>query len=296
MKIEDYYEGTYTTYYADLAPATVEGYEGAWRNWVEPQWRGWEMEDIRVRHINAWLAAGAGEAGYKLLRQIIRSAIADECYREDVTDPTARKIRHPRRPKAAKEKPALTERQAKELLLGVVGWEYEATVILGVWLGLRRSEQCGMQWGDIDLRSGLVHVRRGLQRVKREIVVTDVKTHRSARPLMLPSTARARLAEIKRLYHPRARKSDWVMGENADPARYARLLRSHCRRNKLPYVAPKYFRHTFRTLASKAGVPESHIQKMLGHVSLDTTYLYMSLDETILRQDQLQYERHLLKA
>nr|WP_306812475.1 tyrosine-type recombinase/integrase [Adlercreutzia mucosicola] len=254
------------------------------------------MEDIRVRHINAWLAAGAGEAGYKLLRQIIRSAIADECYREDVTDPTTRGIRHPRRAKARGEKPALTEREAKALLLGVVGWEYEATVVLGLWLGLRRSEQCGMQWGDIDLRSGLVHVRRGLQRVKGEVVETDIKTHRSARPLMLPSTPRQRLAEIKRLYFPRARKADWVMGPNADPTRYARMLRSHCGRNGLPYVAPKYFRHTFRTLASKAGVPESHIQKMLGHVSLDTTYLYMSLDETILRQDQRQYERHLLKA
>lgn len=296
MKIEVYYEAIYRTYYADLAPATVEGYEGAWRNWVEPKWRGWELEDIRVRHINAWMAAGAGEAGYKLLRQIIRSAIADECYAEDVTDPTTRGIRRARRPKGAGEKPALTEREAKALLLGLVGWEYEATVILGLWLGLRRSEQCGMQWGDIDLRSGLVHVRRGLQRVKGEVVETDVKTHRSARPLMLPPTPRQRLAEIKRLYHPRTGKTDWVMGPNADPARYARLLRSHCKREGLPYVAPKYFRHTFRTLASKAGVPESHIQKMLGHVSLETTYMYMSLDESVLRQDQRQYERLLLKA
>lgn len=296
MKLRDYYEGTYTTYYVNLAPATVEGYEGAWRNWVDEEFGDWEMEDIRVRNINAWLAAGAGESGYKLLRQIIRSAIADECYREDVTDPTTRGIRHPKRPKAAGEKPALTEREAKALLVGLVGWEYEATVILGLWLGLRRSEQCGMQWGDIDLRSGLVHVRRGLQRVKGEVLETDVKTHRSARPLMLPPTPRQRLAEIKRLYFPRARKTDWVMGQNADPARYARLLRSHCKRHELPYVAPKYFRHTFRTLASKAGIPESHIQKMLGHLSLETSYTYMSLDESVLRQDQRMYERHLLKA
>lgn len=294
MKIEDYYEGTYTTYYADLAPATVEGYEGAWRNWVEPQWRGWEMEDIRVRHINAWLAAGAGEAGYKLLRQLIRSAIADECYDEDVTDPTTRGIRHPRRHRAGGEKPALIEREVRELLLGVVGWEYEAVVIVGLWLGLRRTEQCGMQWGDIDLRSGLVHVRRGLQRVRGEVVETDVKTHRSARPHMLPRMARERLAEIKRERRPAAR--DWLMGPNADPARYARHLRSHCKRHGLPYVAPKYFRHTFRTLTSKAGVPEAHIQKMLGHVNLETTYLYMSLDEDVLRRDQRQYERFILKA
>lgn len=296
MKIEDYYEGQYRAYMADLAPSTRVGYEGAWRNWVEPQWRGWEMEDIRVRHINAWLAEGAGEAGYKLLRQIIRSAIADECYREDVTDPTARGIRQPRRPKDGGEKPALAQREARDLLAGVVGWEYEALVIVGLWLGLRRSEQCGMQWGDIDLRSGLVHVRRGLQRVRGEVVETAVKTHRSARPHMLPRVARERLAEIKRLYTPRARPGDWLMGANADPARYARHLRSYCKRNGLPYVAPKYFRHTFRTLQSKCGTPDSHTQKMLGHVNLDTTYLYMSLDEDILRQDQRRYERFILKA
>lgn len=163
-----------------------------------------------------------------------------------------------------------------------------------MWLGLRRSEQCGLQWGDIDLRTGLVHIRRGLQVVGGEVVATKVKTHRSRRPHMLPRSGRERLAEIKRELRPRP--DDWLLGPDPNPDRYARRLRSWCNARDLPFVAPKYFRHTFRTLHAIAGTDETEIQKMLGHESLAMGYRYMSLDEDVLREDQARLERLVLRA
>ena len=81
MKLGDYYEGYYKGYMRYLAPGTAQGYDGDWRNHIAGEFGGWEMEDIRVRHINAWLASdhfagvpGAARSAYKTLRQILRSA------------------------------------------------------------------------------------------------------------------------------------------------------------------------------------------------------------------------------
>ena len=253
-----------------------------------------------MRHINAWLASdhfagipGAARSAYKTLRQILRSAMGDELYSDEVVDPTTRGIRLPP-VGTGYEAPYLRPSEIRALALGLVGWEHEAAALCGLWLGLRRSEQCGLQWGDIDLRTGIVRIRRGLQVIDGEVVVTKVKTHRSRRPHMLPRSGRERLAEIKRGLRPRP--GDWLLGEDPNPDRYARRLRAWCKRQGLPYVAPKYFRHTFRTLHAMAGTDETEVQKMLGHESLGMGYRYMSLDEDVLREDQAAYERLILRA
>lgn len=300
MKLGDYYEGYYKGYMRYLAPGTAQGYDGDWRNHIAGEFGGWEMEDIRVRHINAWLASdhfagvpGAARSAYKTLRQILRSAMGDELYSDEVVDPTARGVRLPPMD-TGYEAPYLRPAEVRALALGLVGWEYEAAAACGLWLGLRRSEQCGLQWGDIDLRSGIVRVRRGLQVIDGEVVETRVKTHRSRRPHMLPRSGRGRLAEIKRKARPRP--GDWLLGDDPNPDRYARRLRAWCRRRGLPYVAPKYFRHTFRTLHALAGTDETEVQKMLGHESLAMGYRYMSLDEDVLREDQRRLERLVLRG
>lgn len=97
MKLGDYYEGYYKGYMRYLAPGTAQGYDGDWRNHIAGEFGGWEMEDIRVRHINAWLASdhfagvpGAARSAYKTLRQILRSAMGDELYSDEVVDSTTR--------------------------------------------------------------------------------------------------------------------------------------------------------------------------------------------------------------
>ncbi len=127
----------------------------------------------------------------------------------------------------------MTPREINKLFRAVYGWEYEATVICGVWLGLRRSEQCGLQWRDINLKTGVVMIRRGLQVIDREIVVTDVKTHRSLRPNVLPKVAVQRLREIKRQLNPKP--ADWLMSD-PNPENYARKLRSFTK--KQGYTVP----------------------------------------------------------
>src|SRR5262249_17511643 len=53
------------------------------------------------------------------------------------------------------------------LLAAAAGSQYEAVVVLAVLHGLRAGEVLGLSWGDVDLRQGVVHVRRQLVEERR---------------------------------------------------------------------------------------------------------------------------------
>lgn len=57
------------------------------------------------------------------------------------------------RPPEVEEEPLapLTSEQAKTLLEATVGYRFEYLFKIGLALGLRRSELCGLRWGAVDL-------------------------------------------------------------------------------------------------------------------------------------------------
>src|SRR5262249_10586207 len=57
--------------------------------------------------------------------------------------------------------------------------------VLLILYGLRRGEVLGLRWKDIDLDSGVIHVRQQLQRVHGELQLGSVKTHAGQRTLPL---------------------------------------------------------------------------------------------------------------
>lgn len=298
MKLKTYYETIYRSYYKTLSPSTVSGYESSWHLYIKKKFGDWEIEQIRVRDINIWLtefdSAGAARKAFKILRQIINAAIADEVYPDTVAEPKFRSVRQPKVP--PREKPrSMTLREMNQLLRACYGWEHEATVICGVWLGLRRSEQCGLQWRDINLKTGVVMIRRGVQVINGELLVTDVKTHRSMRPNVLPKVAIERLREIKRQINPKP--TDWLMGAEPNPETYARKLKSHTKKCGVYCPAPKFFRHNFSTNMHKLSIPDVDIQYALGHEEFSTTANnYMMLDTDIMRRNIRKLEREVLKA
>lgn len=297
MKLKTYHDEIYVQYYKMLSPSTVSGYESSWRLYVEPQWGSWEIEAIRMRDINLWLTTfdspGAGRKAFKILKQLINAAIADECYRDDVAEPKFQAVRLPKMPPKEKPRP-LTIKEVNTLLRSAYEWEYEPTVICGVWLGLRRSEQCGLKWGDINLKTGVVAIRRGMQVIDGELITTQVKTHRSMRPLVLPRVAIDRLREIKR--ERGAKSSDWL-ARDPNPETYARKLKSFAKKKGIYCPAPKYFRHSFGTNLHLLGIDDFDIQRMYGHESFSTSANnYMVLGTSAMKRDMRIYEKAVLKA
>lgn len=146
----------------NLRESTRVGYESAWRLHVRPVFGASDMDAISVELVDKWLAgfdsAGAARKAWAVLRAMLRRAIRWNLLDVDIT---RRDIQLPA--KTHYEPRILTIRQQRTLLRGFYAHPLEAWLICAVSCGLRTEEGYGLEWSDIDLRSGVLHVERGLQ-------------------------------------------------------------------------------------------------------------------------------------
>ncbi|MDN6554790.1 MAG: site-specific integrase [Bifidobacterium mongoliense] len=181
----------------------------------------------------------------------------------------------------------LDANQIRRLLRGFWGHELEAWLICSVCLGLRREEACGLEWDDVDYRSGIVRIRRGAQWVSGHMVVDRPKTDLSTRDVVLPRFALRRLRVL--------RGTGRMVGA-LTPPQVARRYRAWCEREGLPYVPAKNLRHSWATTALQAHVDVSVVARQLGHSDIATTArYYLRPDMAILREAQRDWERLIVK-
>lgn len=197
MLLQEFWNGRFWPHCTrNLRESTRVGYESAWRLHVMPCFGGMDMSAISVELVDKWLAcfdsAGAARKAWSVLRAILRQAIRWNLLDVDIT---RRDIQLPAKPHY--EPRILTIRQQRTLLRGFYGHLLEAWLICAVSCGLRTEEGYGLEWGDIDLRSGVLHVERGLQWVGGHEAVVPPKTELSRRTLPLPRFAVKRLRELR---------------------------------------------------------------------------------------------------
>ena len=250
-----------------LRATTLEGYESAIRRHLMPRWEGVELESIEPEDIQEWVDGfdlpGAAAKAYKTLRQIIRWAIRRLHVR--MWDPTTAGVDLPR---AAPYRPAVLDAgQERELLRGIYGAPWEAVVLCAATLGLRRCEACALEWGDVDYRTGEVHVSKGVHTVRGGEVTTPTKTAKSDRVVVLPRFALMRLRKLAA-----GRRSGRMC--QLRPDQVARRAASWCRRRGLPWIGMKNLRHSFATIAVASGSRIEDLLMVLGHSSYDTSFVH----------------------
>ena len=253
---------------------TLDGYISAIRCHVLPKWGGRDLTDIRRREVQEWVdsipTAGAATKALKMLQQVYRWAIRE--YELEVFDPTSG-VELPQRPIYRRE--VMSAKETARMLREAVGQPWEAVVILAASLGLRPSEACGVDWSDIDWRTGWTHIQRGAHTVKGGAVVEYAcKTELSDRWLKLPRWA---LAQLRRLRGNH--RSGRLRGELSPKCIYSRLKRILVRIG-LPEISVQALRHTWATIAIEAGAALADVAVALGHTSVEMCrrhYLLLSL-------------------
>lgn len=160
---------------------TLDGYISAIRCHVLPKWGERELTDIRRKEVQEWVdsipTAGAATKALKMLQQVFRWAIKQ--FELEIFDPT-QGVELPVRPIYRRE--VMTAKEIAYMLREAVGKPWEANIILAVALGLRPSEALGVDWSDIDWRSGWVHIQRGCHTLQSgETVEYPCKTRLSDR-------------------------------------------------------------------------------------------------------------------
>ena len=271
-----------------LRECTRVGYLSALRVHILPRWENVDMESITVTGIESWLGSfdkpGAARKAYAVFRAILRLAFKRGLTDNDVT---RREIRLPRL--RHYEPQVLSASEVRRLLKGFYGHPLEAWLLVSVCAGLRRCESVGLEWADLDLRRGTVTVKRSVQWVAGHETVTEPKTDLSRRTVALPRFAVKRLAELRH-----GTKTGRLVGSlNANQV--ANHYSSWCRRMKLPCVPPRNLRHTFGTLAIKAGTDISVVARQLGHSDIQTTArYYLKPDLSVLKDMQKAWQKLIL--
>lgn len=147
------FEVAVSEYMADkrkrLRASTVEGYKSAVNLHLIPRWSGVQLESITPEELQAWVDGfalpGAAEKAFKTFRQIFRWVVRRHQLRIwDVTQG----VELPEKPTV--RRPTLTAAEEREMLRAIVGQPFEAAVLLGASLGLRRCEACAVRVEDID--------------------------------------------------------------------------------------------------------------------------------------------------
>ena len=272
-----------------LRETTIDGYISALNRHVLPRFGEIEVESIGFDDVQEWIDAiptyGAAHKAYKTFRQVYRWILRRSQIRIwDVTQG----IELPEKPVVRQK--TLTAKEESITLRAIWGEDWEAAILLAASLGLRRSEACGVDWSDIDWRSGWVHIQRGAHWVHGRRVEYPTKTKSSDRWLRLPRFALLRLKQIRG-----TKKVGRVC--SLSPLSVARKFKQFCKKHKIPWATMMCLRHSWATIAIESGAHLEDVSVASGHRSTDMIRQhYIETMRTVVKRPALRYESAILNA
>lgn len=186
-----------------------------------------------------------------------------------------------------KENPVLNENERKKLQNHLVNNLNNTNIgiLLTMYSGIRIGEICALKWGDIDLRGGIIHVSRTVQRIKdktgnakTKIVIASPKSKTSERDIPIPDF-------LVNILNARSQdKSGYILSGNhtpIEPRTMQNRFKSILKKCEIRSVNFHLLRHTYATVCIENGFDAKTVSELLGHASVNITlnrYVRSSLD------------------
>jgi len=157
--------------------------------------------------------------------------------------------------------------------------------LLALATGMRRGELLGLRWADVDLDRGLLSVRQTVGTLPGKIEFKPPKTANSRRQIhitkdMTDALRQHRADQLTRRWELRTKGIDWqeydlvfanTSGGPIHPDNADRDFNRLVKRAGVKPIRIHDLRHTFATLAIRAGVPIKVVSESLGHADISTT-------------------------
>ena len=184
----------------------------------------------------------------------------------------------------------------REFFTAIRGERIYAALVVVATTGMRRGEVLGLRWRDLDLDAAQLSVVQTLTAVNGEAVIGPTKTSRSRRTVYLdPQTV-----DVLREHRRRQREERLIAGPVWDsstdlvfrdevgglvhPDWFTREFRRVVAISGLVPIRLHDLRHTYATLALKAGVHPKVVSERLGHATVGITLdLYSHVTPAIAR-------------
>jgi integrase len=278
-----------------VRPSTWASYEANVRIHVVPRIGTVRLRDLHAVRLNAMYAElldkgrrdgkGLSPRSVRYVHAILREALAAAMKSKlvafnvasDATPPAVKQTRD-----RTKAKRTWTAEQVRTYLRS-----REDDRLLALWhvlasTGMRRGEALGLRWSAVDLEGSTVEIHTALISTGYKLSWSEPKTDKSRRSIALDSgTVEVLKAHRRRQLTERlAAGPAWddqglvfcnELGAPIHPDRCTKLFESHEQAAALPHIGVHGLRHTWATLALRAGVHAKIVQERLGHSTIAMT-------------------------
>ncbi len=188
-------------------------------------------------------------------------------------------------PKKAKEMQVLTREEMQRFMAQAKADGYFELFLLELCTGMRRGEIVALQWDDLNMQAGELHICRQATTVHGNIHICAPKTKSSIRTVILPPDIVKILAEYKKRINSR-----WLfpspVKEDAPyhPSAIRKVLDRTLERAECKHVRFHDLRHTFATTALANGMDVKTLSAIIGHISSETTLnIYTHITDNMQR-------------
>lgn len=192
--------------------------------------------------------------------------------------------------KKDKEMRVLTQSE-QDLLVKVLVTETDLCklgVLLSLYTGIRIGELCALQWGDFNLQTSTMKVRKTMQRIadnnigassKTKVIVSEPKSRCSIRDIPLP----AFLVQMLRGYagDPKAYILTGDKTRYLEPRTMQNRFKAYVKESKIEPTNFHALRHTFATRCVEVGFELKSLSEILGHANVNITlnrYVHSSFE------------------
>lgn len=262
-----------------LKPRTTALYAGLLRNHILPVFATVDVGAMTPALVRSWYAGlntgpTARANAYGLLRTILAQAVDD-----GIMAANPARIKGAGTKKRQRELRVLTVAELDKLVEAIPE-RYEALVLLGAWCALRFGELSALRRSDLDLKSGIVHVRRAVTTVKGQTIVGEPKSDAGRRSVTIPphiiGALKAHIAQ-----HAAFGRDGLVFPPASGDGHLAlstlhRVFGPAKVKAGRPDLRPHDLRHFGAVMAARSGATLGELQQRLGHSSATAALIYQS--------------------
>jgi integrase len=253
----------------DLQDRTREHYQQLLDDHVFPTFGNTPVPAITPAEVRTWHAALIKKTGptarahaYALLRTILNTAVAD-----DLIAANPCRVRGAGQSKRVKKVRPATLAEL-ETIVKAVPDKYRLMVLFGAWLALRFGELAELRRSDVDVKAGVVHIRRGVVRTRNGRKVKDPKSEAGKRPVAIPPHLMPLVKDHLREHAAMGR--DGLLfparhGEQLAPSTLYKVYYPAREKAGRPDLRFHDLRHTGAVLAASTGATLAELMARLGH-------------------------------
>ena len=288
-----------------VKPRTYSRYKGLIVQHILPELGDTQIDDLGRRQISEFLTAHQADGNLRgealsatstnLMLTVLNAAFTYACDMDLLPANPCDRIR--RVPGSPSRVEAFTREEQRRLEEAIAVSEDRRLfgIRLCLYTGLRIGELLGLEWQDVDMEKGILHIQKTVYREKNaegewQLFVDRPKTAASERMVPLPGY----LAEDLRIYR-RGARSEFVI-ENKKAERmsirsYQYLFERLTEKAGVRKLNFHALRHTFATRALECGMDIKTLSELMGHKNATITlnrYAHSMMDTKIAAMNKLE--------